>query len=528
MNTPITRRNFLRNSALSGAGLLLLRSGLVNAYGSPANPPNIVMLVFDDEDIVNSPFLDAMAVLSSFKSSGAWFTTCISPTPISSPARCTLLTGRLAHNTGVYTLSGNYGPGNFQGSMADAFPAKLQNAGYTTGFIGKPWGATTSIDPGWSFWSAWGGSNFYTGTSVDVTEVSLAGKSSSYTQTTSSYGGSIITTDFMSDKAYAFLQATASNTNPFFLLLTPTAPHLPLPPATRHQAYAQATWQGQLDHTPNYNEPDVSDKSNWLISQAATRSESVPYADQEYWWRMGSLMAVDEMIGRIRDTLVAQGKWANTVLIVTSDHGYNLGSHRLIHKMAPYDESIRIPLFIMGPGIQPCVINRIVGSHDLAPTILDLAGIAAPIPAAPKGLGLSRDDGIGQRLLATAPVPTDSFDGKSLVPFLRSGSNSGAPFWRHSIITAYVTGGVNAGYQPSGTLGAAWKLDIPTYTSIRTDTNKYVYWSATGEEEVYDLVNDPYENYNLLKTYPGTYTALRATLAARMNVEVALAGPNCP
>src|ERR1017187_3120381 len=131
MKPRITRRNFLRNSALGSAGLLLLRNGLVNAYGSPANPPNIVMLVFDDQDIANSPFLDAMPVLSSFRSTGAWFTTAISPTPISSPARCTLLTGRLAHNTGVYTLSGSYGPGNFQGSMANAFLAKLKNAGYT-------------------------------------------------------------------------------------------------------------------------------------------------------------------------------------------------------------------------------------------------------------------------------------------------------------------------------------------------------------------------------------------------------------
>ena len=85
MNTRITRRNFIRNSALSGAGLFLLRSGLGKAYGASATPPNIVMLVFDDQDIVNSPFLDAMPVLSSFKSSGAWFTTCISPTPICSP-----------------------------------------------------------------------------------------------------------------------------------------------------------------------------------------------------------------------------------------------------------------------------------------------------------------------------------------------------------------------------------------------------------------------------------------------------------
>jgi arylsulfatase A-like enzyme len=403
--------------------------------------------------------------------------------------------------------------------MANAFPAKLKNAGYTTGFIGKPWGSGT-YDPGWSYWCRWAGDHMYEGTQVDVSEVSLSGQSSSYTKVQ-------YTTDFLRDKAVSFLQALAGNNTPFFLYLCPTAPHLPLPPASRHQTYAQNTWQGQLAHRANYNEPDVSDKSAWLRNTADTRSHSVPYADQEYWWRMGSLMAVDEAMTSIRDTLIAQGKWANTVLILVSDNGYNLGSHRLIHKMAPYDESIRVPLSFTGPGIQACTISRIVGLHDIGPTILDLAGAPVPVPSG-RGLGLSRDNGIGVRLLATAPVPTDAMDGKSLVPFLRTGSNDAVPFWRTSIVTEYQSGGVQAGYKPSGSLGDAWQLDIATYKSIRTDTAKFIVFTDTNEEEVYDLVNDPQELNNLVSINPAGCAALRAALRARLAAEKTLAGPNCP
>jgi len=119
----------------------------------------------------------------------------------------------------------------------------------------------------------------------------------------------------------------------------------------------------------------------------------VPYARQEYHKRMGSLLAVDEMMGRIRSVLVSQGRWDKTIVVVTSDNGYNLGAHRLIHKMAPYEESIRIPLYIAGPGISGGEVGKIVGLHDLAPTFLQLAG--------------------GQ-------VPS-YIDGKSLLPFLTTG-----------------------------------------------------------------------------------------------------------
>jgi N-acetylglucosamine-6-sulfatase len=73
-----------------------------------------------------------------------------------------------------------------------------------------------------------------------------------------------------------------------------------------------------------------------------------------------------------------------------------------------------------------------------------------------------------------------------------------------------------------------WELDIPTYRSIRTDTHKYIRWLSTGEEEVYDLVNDPYELNNLTRVDPGGVAVLRSQLSAMLNAERGCAGAECP
>jgi N-acetylglucosamine-6-sulfatase len=226
----------------------------------------------------------------------------------------------------------------------------------------------------------------------------------------------------------------------------------------------------------------------------------VPYAEWEYYKRMGSLLAVDDMMTRIQDVLVAQGKWNNTIIVVTSDNGYNLGSHRLIHKMAPYEESIRVPLYIAGPGIAKSQINSLVGLHDLAPTFIEIAG--------------------GE--------PPGYIDGKSLVPFLAGGSDAAAPNWRTSLVTEYDTGGVHAGFNPGGAMRVGWELDIPTYRSVRTQNLKYIHWVASGEEEVYDLNADPYELTNLTRTNKAEAGALLPMLRGLLASEMHCSGGNCP
>jgi arylsulfatase A-like enzyme len=261
----------------------------------------------------------------------------------------------------------------------------------------------------------------------------------------------------------------------------------------------RARWGNALPARPNYNEQDVSDKSAWLRDTAAVRSAAVPYANGEYYKRMGSLMAVDEMMARVAQILIAQGKWPNTVVIITSDNGYNLGAHRLIHKMAPYEESLRVPLVVAGPGVARGQVGRIVGLHDLAPTLIQLAG----------------------------GVPPGDLDGRSLVPFLRHGAAAPVP-WRGALVTEYDGGWVHPGDNPGGAMAAGFNLDIPTYRSVRTDTRKYILWTSTGEEEVYDLAGDPFELNNLVRTDPRRAQAMLFSLRPLFNNLIGCANGTCP
>jgi N-acetylglucosamine-6-sulfatase len=445
--------------------------------------PNILLLVLDDQDAF-TPFWDAMPrTRRMVRDKGMTFTTAFAPTPICAPGRCTLLSGRLAHNTGVFTLVGPYGGNNFSHQLNHTLPVELMRRGYTNAMFGKSWG-TTQINPGWHVWCALGGDHMYEGYGYTVTEDSLHGPPRGYI-------GNKYSTDFLSDKVVEFLRDREGDRSPFFIWLGPTAPHLPLPPAPRHARIAQARWGGKLPKRPNFNEAEISDKSAWLRATGAVRSAAVPYAQGEYPKRMGSLMAVDEMMERIRRELLAQDEWDNTVVIVVSDNGYNLGSHRLIHKQAPYEESERVPLAIAGPGIAKGKVSKLVGIQDIAPTIVELAG---------------------------GRVPGWMEDGRSLVPFL-DGEDEANVRWRDAIVGEYIGGYVTPGYNPGGSMRRGYSLDLPTYTSLRTERYKYIRWQS-GEEEIYDLRADPYELSNMLKVRKPGVTKLRQSLRAKLAREL--------
>jgi arylsulfatase A-like enzyme len=459
-----------------------------------AGPPNVVVLLLDDQDAF-TPFWDAMPVTAALvRDRGMNFTTSIAPTPICAPGRVCFLSGKLAHNTGVFTMSGPSGPAAFahiQPGVGQTVATELSRLGYVTAHFGKTWGSTT-IDPGWHAWCCLTYPHLYDGTGYTVIEQVAGGPPSEYVSGQYS-------TDFLADKVSAFLEAQAADPAPVFLFICPTAPHLPIPPAARHMAIAKSRWHNALPERPNYNERDVSDKSLWLRDTAPVRSAAVPYANVEYYKRMGSLMAVDELMMRVAQILAAQRKWSNTVVVVTSDNGYNLGAHRLIHKMAPYEESIRIPLAIAGPGVAQGNVSRIVGLHDLAPTLIQMAG----------------------------GVPPVNMDGRSLVTFLRLGDAPGVP-WRSALVTEYDGGWVQEGYNPGGAMSAGFGLDIPTYRSLRTTTQKYILWSATGEEEVYDLAGDPFEFNNLVRTDPARAQSMLDTLRPLFQALIQCSNGFCP
>lgn len=225
----------------------------------------------------------------------------------------------------------------------------------------------------------------------------------------------------------------------------------------------------------------MSDKPSWLIDTADARAATIAATnDIDYTNRLGALKSLDEMVAGIVETLERTGELDNTYLVFTSDNGYSLGAHRLTQKMAPYEESLRVPLAISGPGIRPGRSDAMALSIDLAPTLYDWADI---------------------------PIP-DQVDGRSLTPVL-SGDTIG---WRTDFAAEYGGNGDDgrngiAQEQIPGTdTPVMYALDMPSWSAVRNRRYLYVRWYDRErpldqrEYELYDLQADPYQLTNLIKT----------------------------
>ena len=184
-----------------------------------------------------------------------------------------------------------------------------------------------------------------------------------------------------------------------------------------------------------------------------------------------------------------------------SDNGYHLGAHRLEEKMSPYEESIRIPFAIAGPGVPAQVDDRFVSQIDIAPTLLDLA-----------------------------LAPHDDLDGESLVPLF-----SGTPVWRtDQLIEYHGTSNViplDTLADVQAAIAEGHAMRIPTYRALRTTDWLYVEWygGAVHEYELYDMNLDPFQLVNLVATPQGAidHAATTATLQVRLEELAACSGPTC-
>lgn len=462
--------------------------------------PNIVLILLDDLDDTATPFWEAMPVTKKLiKERGMTFTNSFSPNPLCCPARASLLTGKYSHNTGVYNNDGR--EGGWQkfykfGNEEKTIGVYLQHGGYKTSHIGKYLNGLeddpTHVPAGWDMWYSGVGRAIYTGYNYEVND---KGKIVTYGNKPKDYF-----TDVINKKAVEFIQNTEiEDEKPFFLSLAPTAPHYPLLPAVRHRnhPFRNAT----LSEVLNFNEADLSDKPEWLKESAITRSLFLNTVNWDYRNRMGSLYAVDEMVASVISILYENGELDNTYLIFTSDNGYNNGSHRLIQKMAPYEESQRVPLVISGPGITKSTDERFALTIDLAPTILALAGLE---------------------------IPSD-MDGVSLAPlFFKKNIHT----WRKDYIAQHKIGGLATEFN-----GYPWLLDlvtkyidVPSYTALRTKEYMYIEWEVyDGKKayELYDIKKDPYQLKNLLNTEGNNYSDVVNILKNRLDKLKICKGETC-
>jgi arylsulfatase A-like enzyme len=252
-----------------------------------------------------------------------------------------------------------------------------------------------------------------------------------------------------------------------------------IPTPTPAPRYRDTFANEPLPRPPNFDEADVSDKPQ-VISDRPRLSPAVQGAIAEnYRQELESLQSVDDAVANVVVALQSLGKLDNTLIVFTSDNGFMHGEHRFpTSKVLPYEEAIRVPLVLRGPGVPVGHRERrMVANVDLAPTILD----------------------------ATNVTPRRTEDGRSLLELLADPTRE----WGRDLL---LENGQGAN-------------EVPQYKGIRTYRYKYVSHSTTGEEELYDLRRDPYELRNL--AYQDRYTSLRIELSRRLHRLRRCRGDSC-
>lgn len=563
--------------------------------------PNVVIILADDLDAMVTPqfFPEVLPVLDSLKQNGIDFTNSFTPMSICCPSRAALLSGKYGHKTDVLRNGNTRGGWKyFKDNEPQALPAQLSAAGYRTMMVGKylngykkKKGKQLALPYGWTDGAVMVSKPLpiYRGYNYDLLVWDSAGRVNdsvwvSNNQLIEEHGSAEqdYSTDVVARKAIGFIEsAEAEDARPFFLYLTPTPPHFPLPAAPRHEAKAKARWLADtMPKGPNYfndygklatdkEREKPLDKSSWHTNNWHKRlrqqnkgkgwykmafgsklpEELKGFMDATWYYRMSSLYALNDLIEGVVKTLKAKGEWDNTLLIFTSDNGFHLGSKGLYHKGTPYEEAIRVPLVITGGDSlylhKPGKEEEWIINLDLMPTLLELAGV---------------------------PVP-DDVDGKSILPVIsQKGISATTP--RESFIMEYISPGgtdfIFGGATMNLKLLPSPLLDRPSYNAIRiikeVEVNgvktrkvfKYIEWEknygmvkfrnklanrdpkllakiAAGdkavlkrkaraeavETELYDITEDPYEMDNLLYYKPEEYKQLATELKQLLHNKIA-------
>jgi arylsulfatase A-like enzyme len=356
------------------------------------------------------------------------------------------------------------------------FAAALHGAGYYTAHIGKylnGFSAGTPVPPGWSdFWATFGARTYnYYGLQIDH-----MGRVLSYNTSERNYS-----TDLFTRLADRIITQRAGR-GPFFLNVSFLAPHSagtldrtmpwePQPTLTDpHEidyrlAVPPRRYRGRLASLPLPRPPSFGRSSTGAPAYErhgsffrALRPADVTDIAARYRARAEALLAVDDAVSSIVATLKRTGQLGHTVIIFTSDNGFFNGEHRIrAGKFYVYEPGIRVPLLIRGPGI-PKGVSRstLTANIDLAPTILDLAGVEPLRPP----------------------------DGISLVPAMR-GTRS----------------------PQRALLLESWSQAVypVSYRGVRTARYKYIRYS-TGDRSLFDLSKDPDELHNLAEEHSAAPT----------------------
>jgi N-acetylglucosamine-6-sulfatase len=433
--------------AISLAFLFFVANSLASdGQTAAARRPNILLILADDLrwdalGVSGHPFFKSPNI-DRIGKEGAIFRNAFVVHSLCSPSRATLLTGAYSHRHGVVNNDLSLKPDT------PTAPKILQAAGYETAFIGK-WhmGSTAHPQPGFNHWVSFRSQGSYIDPELNVDGKTLDAKGHM--------------TDILTDFTLEFL--SKDRAAPFFVILSHIAVHEPL---TVQERFA-GKYEKEIVTLPLSYGEDPSGKPEFLKCRSFRNDSLLTDKVKRYF---ETLAGVDECVGKLLDKLGEKGILDETLIIVTSDNGYFLGEHNLVDKRTAYEESMRIPLLVRYPNwfkVSAVFPKLMALNLDIAPTLLDAAGIAAP-----PGM-----QGVSLRKLANGEAQRQSF------------------------LYEYF-------YIPRESC-------TPTMRAVRTQNYKYItYFDSTATQELYDLIEDPVEMRNLIKdsTYATVLQRLRFQL----------------
>jgi N-acetylglucosamine-6-sulfatase len=462
--------------ALAGCGRASAPPGHARAPQRAGPRANVVFVLTDD---LSWDLVRYMPHVRALEHRGVTFTNYTVTDSLCCPSRSSMLSGRLPHDTRVFTNTG--ADGGFKVFHArheerSTFATDLAGRGYRTAMMGKylngyePAGDATTprayTPPGWSEWDVAGdgyfGFNYAMASDARVVRRGAAPQA--------------YLTDVISGRGQAFIRRAAAARKPFLLEEATFAPHAPYVPAPRDANRFPAL---RAPRPPSFDAPNV-DAPRWLSAIPPLAPMDVAEIDHAFRRRVQAVQAVDRMIGRLEATLRARGLLRKTYIVFASDNGYHMGQHQLMPgKLTAFDSDVRVPLIVAGPGVpNGRVAAQIAENVDLRPTFDALAG--APTPA--------------------------NVDGRSLVPLLRGRYVAG---WRQAALIEHHGPDIDPRDPDHPSLHGG---NPTSYEALRTARGTYVEY-RDGEREYYDRRTDPAERRNIVATLsPATLARLHATL----------------
>ncbi|MFK8025156.1 MAG: sulfatase-like hydrolase/transferase [Ilumatobacter sp.] len=433
---------------------------------------NVVVIVVDDMAVTDMVALPQTKRLLG--DTGVTFDQSFVNTSNCCPSRATFITGQRSPNHGVLTTKFRE-PNSYRAlDHSNTLPVWLSEAGFDTTMVGKYLNGygqvgidpkvpdAKEIPPGWSNFNALLGQKRWTNFTFSSNGEAI------------NYRGQH-QTDVIAELGLAAISESVDADRPFFMWLTPFAPHTqggnpPVPPERHEHAFDGVA----LPMPPNFNEADVSDKPGFVRNQRLLREREIEEMRRHHEGRLESLLAVDDLVASTVQRLEDEGVLDETMIVFTSDNGWLAGNHRLEGKIRVYDESVRVPLLISGGPFSGGVrSDAMVSNLDLAPTIAALLGVSPGLTV----------DGIDLSKVVSEP---ERYRDRALVVEAAEG---------------------------------------PGYAAVRTAEWAYVDYDGSSTE-LYDMVADPYQLESLHRE-GGELAVRREQLADLLDQLVNCVGEQC-